>query len=232
MPIRSAEHIAQHIRDTWADAVVAEWVLENLELLWIHNTKDQAPIYHISRDNNSYIFADQPPPPHKKLVLSGGLEGTRGHVDAVSYLSEAAALMNGTFMTTLLLEPDSYARNQKNREPLVYQYERAELWSKTGLVDVVICLPDKPEDESWKARCELISILLGPETEWYTTSEHPQLLEVLTRSMKNFINLLQLIPETPSVHASFLAATKNMSEEEFNPALLEYEHRLFKRFTG
>lgn len=214
-----SEQVKERIRDEWLDIGVADWVIRQLPLLDLA-THPARPILSLSEV--------QPPPPLrsvKKLVLSGGLEGTAGHVGAMKFAHETRALMEEHPVDGLpifaLLEPDSYIKN-KGREPLVTQEERAELWATSGLVDGVVLLPDRDQDPSPARRYPKIHELLAPAL-WLTTGDNPAMVEILRRGLKTAIDIGDIIPRTiDKPHATFLSNTRSMRKDEVRPALFEH----------
>lgn len=214
-----SEQVRERIRDEWADTAVANWVIEQLPLLDLA-THPARPILQLSDV--------QPPPPLrsvKKLVLSGGLEGTAGHVAAMKFAHETRALMEDDsidgFPIFALLEPDSYI-GKKGRKPLVTQPERAKLWATSGLVDGVVLLPDRDQDPSPALRYPKIHELLAPAL-WLTTGDNPAMVEILRRGLTTAIDIGDIIPRTiDKPHATFLSNTKSMRKDEVRTALFEH----------
>jgi hypothetical protein len=104
---------------------------------WRQETIDRCPVAsweHIGLIRNQYEGW--------WYVTSGGFEGSKAHVSALKEFREVKWLMNGVVVTVLLLEPDSFIQ-AKGRETLAKLPERAEVWATSGLVDVVVCLPER-----------------------------------------------------------------------------------------
>lgn len=87
------EQVKERIRDEWLDAEVANWVISQLPLLDLA-TKPACPILSVPEVK----FLNQPSP-IKRLVISGGLEGTTGHVKAFGSAQEARTLMKNIRLT-------------------------------------------------------------------------------------------------------------------------------------
>lgn len=177
--------------------------------------------------DSSIIRSSTAPPLRsvKKLVLSGGLEGTAGHVGAMKFAHETRTLMEEDPIDGLpifaLLEPDSYIR-KKGREPLATQQERAELWATSGLVDGVVLLPDRDQDPSPARRYPKIHELLAPAL-WLTTDDNPAMVEILRRGLKTAIDIGDIIPRTiDKPHATFLSNTRSMKRTDVRAALFEH----------
>lgn len=221
-----SEQVRERIRDEWLDIGVANWVIRQLPLLDLA-THPARPILSLSEV--------QPPPPLrpvKKLVLSGGLEGTAGHVGAMRFAHETRALMEQHPIDGLplfaLLESDSYIKN-KGREPLVTQEERAELWATSGLVDGVVLLPDPSQHASPDRRSPSIHQFIAPAF-WLTTGDNPAMIEILKRGgSKRGIDVGTIIPRSITPHASFLSETRSMSRDDVRTASFEHIALLYSQ---
>lgn len=220
------EQIKARIRDEWLDAGVAKWVISQLPLLDMA-AKPACPILSVPEVK----FLNQPPP-IKRLVISGGLEGTTGHVKAFGFAHETRALMKKHPLDGLpifaLLEPDAFI-TQKGRKPLATQPERAQLWATSGLVDGVILLPDRDQEVDPTPHFLTIHKSIAPAL-WLTTGENPAMVEILKRgSPKNGIDVGAIIPRTITPHASFLAETKPMGRDDVRAALFEHVALLYRQ---
>ena len=223
------EQIKERIRGDWLDARVADWVISQLPLLDMA-TKPACQILSLSEI--------QPPFPLqsvKKLVLSGGLEGTTGHVKAFGFARETRALMGEYPVDGLpifaLLEPDSFIE-EKGRKPLVTQPERAQLWAESGLVDGVILLPDRNQNTNPTNHYSTIHELIAPAL-WLTTGDNSAMAEILKRgSPKNGIDIGAIVPRTITPHASFLAETKSMEKDDAKEALFKHVALLYRQKFG
>ena len=219
------EQIKERIRGDWLDAAVANWVISQLPLLDMA-TKPACQILSLSEI--------QPPFPLqsvKKLVLSGGLEGTTGHVKAFGFARETRALMGEYPVDGLpifaLLEPDSFIA-QKNRTPLATQLERANLWATSGLVDGVILLPDRNQNADPASHYLAIYESVAPAS-WLTTGDNPAITEILKRGPKKGFDIGNIVPRTITPHASFLSETKSMERDDVRTALFEHIALLYRQ---
>jgi hypothetical protein len=223
------EQIKARIRDEWLDTEVANWVISQLPLLDMA-IEPTRPILSLSEI--------QPPDllrPSKKLVISGGLEGTTGHVKAMKFARETRALMreypDDELPIFALLEPDSFIEG-KGRKPLATQLERTQLWAKSGLVDGIILLPDRNQDTSPANHYSAIHESIAPAL-WLTTGDNSAMVEILKRgSSKNGIDIGTIVPRIITPHASFLAKTKSMGKDDAKEALFEHVALLYRQKFG
>ena len=222
------EQVKDRIRDEWLDPGVANWVISQLPLLDMA-TKPARPILSLSEIQSTN------PLRQKKLVLSGGLEGTTGHVKAFGFARETRALMGEYPVDGLpifaLLEPDSFIE-EKGRKPLVTQPERAQLWAESGLVDGVILLPDRNQNTNPTNHYSTIHESIAPAF-WLTTGDNSAMVEILKRgSPKNGIDIGAIVPRTITPHASFLAETKSMEKDDAKEALFKHVALLYRQKFG
>lgn len=205
------------IYKNWIDQKVAEWVIKNLPLLEYAYKNDPCPIYELRLDSNPVL------PETPKLVISGGFEGTKGHIAAIKDVWEYKALtQNPNTVVTLMLEQDSYIINCKKRNPLVPLKQRIELWSTSGLVDFVFVLPNRPEDMSPSEFYEKINQMISPAT-WCVNIENRNWQEVMYRGQtRKIIDASRLFAVRPSIHTSFLSSTKNMDTQGVIERLRDY----------
>jgi len=218
------EQVKDRIRDEWLDPGVANWVISQLPLLDMA-TKPARPILSLSEIQSTN------PLRQKKLVLSGGLEGTTGHVKAFGFARETRALMGEYPVDGLpifaLLEPDSFIA-QKNRTPLATQLERANLWATSGLVDGVILLPDRNQNADPASHYLAIYESVAPAS-WLTTGDNPAITEILKRGPKKGFDIGNIVPRTITPHASFLSETKSMERDDVRTALFEHIALLYRQ---
>ena len=218
------EQVKDRIRDEWLDPGVANWVISQLPLLDMA-TKPARPILSLSEIQSTN------PLRQKKLVLSGGLEGTTGHVKAFGFARETRALMGEYPVDGLpifaLLEPDSFIA-QKNRTPLATQPERANLWATSGLVDGVILLPDRNQNADPASHYLAIYESVAPAS-WLTTGDNPAITEILKRGPKKGFDIGNIVPRTITPHASFLSETKSMERDDVRTALFEHIALLYRQ---
>ena len=219
-----SEQVKDRIRDEWLDPGVANWVISQLPLLDMA-TKPARPILSLSEIQSTN------PLRQKKLVLSGGLEGTTGHVKAFGFARETRALMGEYPVDGLpifaLLEPDSFIA-QKNRTPLATQLERANLWATSGLVDGVILLPDRNQNADPASHYLAIYESVAPAS-WLTTGDNPAITEILKRGPKKGFDIGNIVPRTITPHASFLSETKSMERDDVRTALFEHVALLYRQ---
>lgn len=205
----------------WKDSRVASWVVENLALLDLAGTVPPCDVYSLSLDKglcdgpdddwDKKRFKESP-----KFVMSGGFEGTKAHVLAVRYLRDNAVVTSMDWQVrkkiVLLLEPDSYIREVKQREPLTNLTQRVEMWSTTGLLDAVVKLPERdfsvPDDVFYGQ----IHYYLSP-AEWCANIENASWREIAMRG-DGILNTARIISNYPFVHASFLASTQMLDRDE------------------
>lgn len=222
------EQIKERILDEWLDAGVAKWVISQLPLLDLP-PKPACQILSLSEIKPPFILQ-----PIKKLVLSGGLEGTSGHVSAMEFARETRALMKENPIEDLpifaLLEPDSFIE-RKGRKPLVTQAERAKLWATSDLADGVILLPDASRNIDQASHYQIIHESIAPAL-WLTTGENSAMIEILKRGPKNGIDVGTIVPRTISPHASFLAETKPMGKNDVKEALFRHVALLYSQKFG
>lgn len=235
-PQMSAEQeVKDNIHESWLDRKVADWVVKNLPLLEYGYTHPQCPIFKLDLDeglsqiNRDIAHADNFKDT-SKIVISGGFEGTSGHIKAIKELWEIRALTSnyGVSPIAVMLEPDSYIRSQKNREPLVNLQQRTELWSTSGWVDAVIVLPETEPGENISDHYFKVNEHLVPAG-WCANVENPHWNEIAIRDGKKETIFTKILKHDPSPHASFLASTMNSDVEEVKYRLAEYILSMVKR---
>lgn len=215
------KEIQQQIGIGAVDSRVAEWVIGNLPLLDVFPLENPAPILRVDTDLaeiqglGSLAFKE-------KLLMSGGFEGTYGHMKAIYDMHEVRTLTNSSIQLLLLLEPDSYA-HFKGRAPIVPCDVRSILWANSGLVDGVVLLPE-PADYSDSAlmrdRYSRIQELLSPAI-WCANIENPHMNEIITRGNPEYLNYIDLIrifvhgayPSTSFLHAALGLSLDTLIED-------------------
>ncbi len=224
----------RYIQENWKDLRVANWVINKLPLLELGNRFPPCPIYTISISDGLSLSRNLPSnitefQSSKKLVISGGFEGTAGHMSAIKDMEEARIFTDGgSHKVVIMLEPDSYIRKFKEREPLMKLNERSFLWSTSSLVDAVILLPEREQSMSKYDHYASIAKAISPAT-WCVNVENKHKQEILTRSVgKEGVNLNGLFINKPEVHASFLHSTMNMDATQVEDGLFEYLLKLLK----
>jgi hypothetical protein len=220
-----------YIYSSWKQKEVADWVIKRLPLLELGGSCSPVPILDISIENGLDADIDRDVievfKNKNKFVISGGMEGTRGHELAVRDMHEVRALKSDSekSMIAVLLEPDSYIRERKQREPILNLEQRASLWSTSGLTDAVVKLPQKSVDMIVREHYERIHAFIGP-AEWCASYENPAWKDIVTRHGQEEIDLLRVFTHRPEVHATFLDLTKAMNAQELIEALREYSYEL------
>lgn len=220
------QEVENYVWDNWKDKRVARWVVKNLPLLKIGLTHPECPVYTLSLDEGLQQkgeakgildFKISP-----KFVMSGGFEGTRGHIRAIRNMHETQAITGKRdHFIVLMLEPDSYIRNAKNREPLVNIAQREILWKTSGLVDALILLPDSSLVENKGSYFLRLSKLIG-RASWCTTLESPAWREIVVRQEAGkVIDLSRVYDDELYVHVSFLDSTKEINQKELRTRIYE-----------
>ncbi|MGA2910670.1 MAG: hypothetical protein ABSE04_02600 [Candidatus Microgenomates bacterium] len=219
--------IRDRIMSSWFDRRVARWVISRLPLLELAGTRPECSIFQIegtvlqqtnpSKCDGSGIVDRQ------KLVISGGFEGTKGHILALKEMHEVRILDNRLdgARVVLLLEPDSYIKKIKHREPLVALSQRVNLWATSGLVDAVFVAPELSDTENMPARYERIHKAISPAL-WCTNVENPHFKEIISRGDEVSYGLVRLFIHEPWPHISFLTGTREMSAEDVRASLRRY----------
>jgi len=215
----------------WRDFRVAEWVIKSLPLLEVAFSHPPCPIYTLSLDKgllpkgkNDCSLEDFRR--KQKVVMSGGFEGTEGHMKAVSDMWEVRGLVGPLWQSevVLMLEPDSYITRRKKRSPIVNVRQRQELWSTSGKVDAVIVLPEKSANLSDEEYYQMIHKHIAPAS-WCANVENPSYFEIINRLQKQEVwDLVRFFVHKPRPHASFLDMTRNLTLEEVGEQL--YIHLL------
>ncbi len=221
-----ADHVKNKILTDWENNDVANWVISNLQLLELGEEYPQVSVFKINYDTGvtpyANSLADKTILKNPKLLISGGLEGTKGHLRSIKQIREIGALINQQSAAIfVLLEPDSYIRKQKSREPLITLEQRVHLWSTSGEVDAVVVLPEILEQEEKEIRYRKVHELLYPAL-WCTSVENPHHLQIIRRGMDYALDVIRLLNHNLEIHTSFLASTRNMSIEEVEAALRDY----------
>lgn len=206
--------VCERVRDKWLDPRVAELVIAQM-MAWRIEVAERSPIVGLRYGDQGLEFIGSAPwwLEMDKYVTSGGFEGSVGHQRALMELREAKVLGGQGALIVLLLEPDSYIRKRKRREPLATLEERAEIWATSGLCDAVVCLPDLPAGINQTGHYELVHERLKP-ARWCTNVNHPYLREVILRGGKQAVDLFQIFQTPASIHVSVLASTQGMRWEE------------------
>lgn len=220
--------VESRVRSEWFDPKVAEWVLRNFPLLEFDGASLACPVYKLDDVSSVAKFKD-----HLKIVISGGFEGTEGHLEAIRDLPGIRALDREKWgaLLVVMLEPDSYIITRKGRKPIVNLDERQELWSTSGLVDAVIILPEEKKDESATARYAFIHKKIEPAL-WFANVENPNHYEILMRQDLTMFDISRLLLHEPRPHASFLASTQKLNAEEVRKRLREYITDMVKNGAG
>lgn len=235
-PQMSAEQeVKDNIHKNWIDHKVADWVIKNLPLLEYGNTHSQCPVFELDLSEGlSQTNLDIAPAGNfkeiPKIVISGGFEGTLGHLEAINNLWEIRALTSSynKSQIVVMLEPDSYILQRKQRDPLVNLQQRTELWSTSGLVDVVIILPEVKSGKNVSEHYSKVHEYITPAS-WCTNIENPHWNEIVIRDGLRETILNKMLMHHPSVHTSFLHSTKNLNTEESKYQLAQYILNLVKR---
>jgi hypothetical protein len=155
-------------------------------------------------------------------VISGGFEGTKGHISAINEMIEAKVLSEskGT-PVVLMIEPDLYIEENKNREPLLTIEQRKQLWSTSGKVDVLVLLPNRDRSVDISDHYRSVHEYIKPAS-WCASIENPYQLEVVTRDGENALDIMRLFAHKPNVHSSFITSTQTMNTKQLVEALREY----------
>lgn len=216
------------INNDWKDKEVAKWVIDKLPLLEYGFTHPACPVYKLDLDLGLRLDNENKGYPNfrntKKLVISGGFEGTEGHLKVVDEMHEARALTeDASGLVVLMLEPDSYIVGRKNRQPLINLEQRRQLWSTSGLADAVICLPNKPDDISTPDFYDQrIHKLISPAT-WCVNVENPHFFRILNRGIETpSYDLIRLFVHNIEIHTSFLNLTREFTKDEVREKLRNY----------
>lgn len=218
--------VKNQIIKTWKDKQVANWVIDSLPLLEVGLAQQECPIYTFSLEDGLkqtniakpiQRFKETP-----KLVMSGGFEGTIGHLRAVDNLHEIRALTTkGDCLLVLMLEPDSYIRNVKERDPLINLPQREILWSTSGLINAVILIPDSSLIENKGVYFSRLSERIG-QTRWCTSIENPAWREIITRDdMSGALDIIRANNDELYVHTSLLASSKNVRPDEMKQRIYD-----------
>ncbi len=225
------KEVVDCVSGRWVDPHVANWAIDTLAILEHAETKPACPTYQLSFENG-LIPTNTPINPiddfksKLKYAISGGFEGTKGHVQVLSNVDVSRILtLEGNNPVVLLLEPDSYIVRRKSRDPIVNLDQRVQMWSTSGLVDVVVALPDSKDSSPPAHHYLKIHNILSP-VNWCTSVENPNWREIITRHDKNYYDLLQLYRQHKHVHTSFLVSTKNLSLEKFREVLRAHVYDL------
>ena len=218
--------VKNQIIETWKDKQVANWVIDSLPLLEIGLTQQECPVYTLSLEEGlKQKNTAKPIQRFKetlKLVMSGGFEGTVGHLKAVDNLHEIRALTtNGDCLLVLMLEPDSYICNVKDRDSLINLHQREVLWSTSGLIDAVILIPDSSLIENKGEYFSRMSERIG-QTRWCTSIENPAWREIITRDdMSGALDIVRANNDELYVHTSLLAYSKNVDSDEMKQRIYD-----------
>jgi len=225
--------VEDNILNIWRDKRVAKWVVGGLPLLREGLTHQPCPVFKLSLGDglspeNDVIF-DGDFGNNRKMVMSGGFEGTRGHLWSVKEMREARALMaDASIFLVLMLEPDSYIIRQKGRQPIANIEQRTQLWSISGLVDAVILLPEKEEGVPDEEHYLKIHRQIAPAV-WCANAENPHWLKIITRMQAaGSVEIVRLFKHRPELHTSFLSSTRELSVRGVRKALYPYVLGLVK----
>ena len=217
--------VESYITNSWQDKKVAKWVIGSLPLLEKGFTHSPCPVFNLSFEHGLVkkyeASTDNTFRNNRKIVMSGGFEGTEGHMHAVSELREVRALtINAPFV--LMLEPDSYITQQKGRHPIVNIKQREQLWSTSGLVENIILLPEKEDGVSSEKHYLQIHKHIAPAV-WCANVENPYWLEIITRMQESEeLDIIRVFKHWPELHTSFINSTKDLSAEEVKNTLYSY----------
>ena len=229
--------IESNIYSNWQDKEVATWVAKQLPLLGKAGIHSPCPVFSLSFDEglvpdnekamSAGSFIDD-----EKIVMSGGFEGTNGHLIAVRDMNELKALcLPMGRPIVLLLEPDSYIQEMKKRSPIVNLDQRKYMWSTSGLVHAVVCLPGKKAGLLDTEHYLEIHKNIKPAV-WCANVENPHWSEIVFRPDLEGLNLVSLFVHKPEIHASFLNSTRNLSAKELIIALKEYSLSLARQTSS
>lgn len=218
--------VKNQIMETWKDNRVANWVIDSLPLLEVGLTQPECPVYTLSLEEG-LMLKNEAKPIEKfnetlKLMMSGGFEGTIGHLRAIDNLHEIRALTTkGNSYLVLMLEPDSYIRNVKSRDPLINLRQREILWSTSGLIDAVLLIPDSSLVKNKYKYFSKLSEAIG-QTRYCTSIENPAWREIITRDDKDgALDIIRATNDELYVHASLLASSKNIGPKEMRQIIYE-----------
>lgn len=228
--------VENYILNNWQDRVVAQWVIHHLPLLEKGFTHPPCAIFSLSftqglKQINTILsasdFLNTP-----KVVMSGGFEGTRGHISAAADMREVKALTLTEGYVTLMLEPDSYIVKYKKREPLLNIEQRSCLWATSGLVDAIILLPEEKTQEriSVTNRYDEIHHIIQP-AKWCANVDNPYYEEINMRGTE-MISPVLTFTHRPNVHTSFLCSTKSLNTEKLSEALRKYSLELAQKSSS
>lgn len=232
------QEVEHRIREGWQDSKVANWVIKNLPLLEHGYTHRQCPVYKLDLErgltqlNNEFHeiaqFKEKP-----KIVISGGFEGTRGHMAALDEVYEHRTLTaDSNTPVVIMLEQDSYILKHKQRQPLVNLKERTELWSTSGLVDTVIVLPEQPNNGQLTDFYRQIHGHIAPAN-WCVNVENKRWHEIILRGeVEWIIDAGRLLSNESFVHTSFLAATSSLRGNQVAENLKKYILDLVKTYEN
>jgi hypothetical protein len=220
------QEVENNIAQNWKDKQVAKWVISKLPLLEIGFKHSECPVYSIDFENgliskngigDPELFKSKP-----KLVMSGGFEGTRGHISVVGNMYETMSLSRKqNWMAVLLLEPDSYIHNMKKRKPLTTLSQRESLWKTSGMLDAIVLLPDSSTIKDKTNFYFKINKLIGT-AEWCASIENPAWKEIITRQGVQWcLDASRIYGDELYIHSSFLDSTKNIEARELERKLFE-----------
>ena len=217
--MRVRKEIERHILDSWNDKQVARWVLNRLPLLEKGFTCKEVPVFRYSikeglTSKNGLLSTESFKERHK-LVISGGFEGTQGHLRAVENMHETKWLTGRKeSLVVLMLEPDSFIHSRKKRRPLTILSQREALWKTSGLVDAVVILPDSSKVENKSYFYTQIAKHLG-NAEWCASIENPAWREVVTKQgLQEHLDSSRIYDDELYVHSSFLESTRALKASE------------------
>jgi len=216
----AAQEVKNQITANWRSRRVAHWVIDNLPLLEREDTHPPCPIYSVSRQSGlSFHATDFRHLP--KFVLSGGIQGTGGHIDALNEMHEIRALKEDVGgVIAVMLEPDAYIQ-RKGALPIVNLSQRKRLWCTSGLVDAVILLPTRPERTNPADHYGRIHDFIKPAW-WCTNVENPAWFGIIQRGDTRSFDLIRLLKHAPKPHTSFLNSTRQLTARETKAALFPY----------
>ncbi len=233
-PMGARAEVESHIYSNWADRRVANWVIKSLPLLERGFTHPPCPVYSLSLENGLEQKNDTPFPGEfkttSKIVISGGFEGTYGHLMAIKDVHEVRAITaKDDSFVVLMLEQDSYIVNRKKRSPMVNIDQREKLWSTSGLVDAVILLPDQDITVNLASYFSRVHELIQPAV-WCANIENKYWREIISRGELNQdIEAVRITDFESYLHTSFLASTMNFESQELKVQLYNYVLELVKK---
>lgn len=226
--------VESYITDNWQDKRVAGWVIGSLALLEKGFTYPPCPIFNLSFEHGLVkkhgIPTDDTFRGSRKIVMSGGFEGTKGHMHAVAEMREVRALTADIDTPlVLMLEPDSYITQLKRRNPIVNISQREQLWSTSGLIDVIILLPEKKSEVSDEEHYKHIYKCIAPAV-WCANVDNPHRLEIITRMQEEdeALDIIRIFKHGPQLHTSFVNSTKDLTAEEVKKTIYPYFLNLCK----